>query len=216
MNSKIYLSVFELFLSWWIMSILSKGCKPDNFESHNSLRFSFTNIWGLRWNSVECKFFLESNFLDILALCETNLDDSVDSGNIFVRGHLLLIWKDSITHMHVHVVYVKGGPPFACGLSLKNLVDSYLTVTLKALLFWISFFWYYYLFYNGFPSIGKFWSCSCLSFHWLSVKIKMECPVSLQSFWLFFCWLGWSLWSFERCLMGRYPWTQYFVTCFPF
>ena len=41
MNSKIYLSVFELFLSQWIMSILSKGCKPDNFESHDSLRQIF-------------------------------------------------------------------------------------------------------------------------------------------------------------------------------
>ena len=29
------------------MAILSKPCKPDNFESHNSLKLSFTNIWGL-------------------------------------------------------------------------------------------------------------------------------------------------------------------------
>ena len=40
-----YLSVFNLFLTQWIMVILSKGCKPDNFESHNSLQLSFTNIW---------------------------------------------------------------------------------------------------------------------------------------------------------------------------
>ena len=26
------------------MDILSKGCKPGNFESHNSLKPSFTNI----------------------------------------------------------------------------------------------------------------------------------------------------------------------------
>ena len=26
------------------MAILSKACKPDNFESHNSLKLSFTNI----------------------------------------------------------------------------------------------------------------------------------------------------------------------------
>ena len=30
-------------------------------------------------------------------------------------------------------------------------------------------FWRWYLFYNGFLSIGKFWSCYCLSFHWLSI-----------------------------------------------
>ena len=46
-------------------------------------------------------------------------------------------------------------------------------------------------FYNGFPSIGKFWSCR-LSFHWLSIKFKTGCPVSLHSLWLFLCWLGWS------------------------
>ena len=26
------------------MAILSSGCKPDNFESHNSLKLSFTNL----------------------------------------------------------------------------------------------------------------------------------------------------------------------------
>ena len=73
------------------MTILSKGCKPDNFESHNSLKLSFTNICGLSSNFVECKSFLESNFPDILALSETNLNDSIDSGNFSVRGYLLLI-----------------------------------------------------------------------------------------------------------------------------
>ena len=63
------------------MTILSKACKPDNFESHNSLKLSFTNIRGLRSNFVDCESFLESNSPDILALCETNLDDSIDSDN---------------------------------------------------------------------------------------------------------------------------------------
>ena len=57
------------------MAILSKACKPDNFESHNSLKLSFTNIRGLRSNLVDCKSFLESTSPDILTLCETNLDD---------------------------------------------------------------------------------------------------------------------------------------------
>ena len=38
------LSFFELFLTQWIIAILSKRCKPDNFQSHNSLKRSFTNI----------------------------------------------------------------------------------------------------------------------------------------------------------------------------
>ena len=63
------------------MTILSKECKPDNFESHNSLKLSFTNIQGLCSKFVDSKSFLESNSAAILALCETNLDDSIDSGN---------------------------------------------------------------------------------------------------------------------------------------
>ena len=82
------------------MAILSKACKPDNFESQNSLKLSFTNIRGLRSNFVDCSNVLESNSPNILALCETNLDDSIDWGNFLVRGSLTLIRKDSTTHMH--------------------------------------------------------------------------------------------------------------------
>ena len=39
------------------MAILSKAHKPDNFELHNSLKLSFTNIWGLRSNFVDCESF---------------------------------------------------------------------------------------------------------------------------------------------------------------
>ena len=63
------------------MVILLKACKPNNFESHNSLKLSFTNIQGLCSKFVDCKSFLQSNSPDILALCETNLDDPNDSGN---------------------------------------------------------------------------------------------------------------------------------------
>ena len=58
------------------------------------------NIQGLCFNFVECESFFESNSPDILPLCETNLDDSSDSGNFSVRGYLPLIQKYSITHMH--------------------------------------------------------------------------------------------------------------------
>ena len=114
------------------MAILSKACKPDNFESHNSLKLSFTNIRGLRSNFVDCESFLESNSPDILALCETNLDDSIDSGNFSVTGYLPLIRKDSSTHMHGLAVYVKESLPFARDLSLEN---SYLCFRLALLHF---------------------------------------------------------------------------------
>ena len=73
------------------MAILSKACKQDNFELHNTLKLSFTNIQGLRLNFVDCESFLESKSPEILALYETNLDDSIDSGNFSVRGYLSLI-----------------------------------------------------------------------------------------------------------------------------
>ena len=79
-----------------IMTILSKGCEPDDFEPHNSLNFSFTNIWGLSLNFVEYETFLESVSPDILALCEANLDDSIGSGSFSVSGYLLLIWEGSV------------------------------------------------------------------------------------------------------------------------
>ena len=101
------------------MAILSEGCKLDNFEPHNSLKVSFTNIRGLRSNFVECEPFLESNSLDILALCETNLDDSIDSGDFSVGDYLPLIRRDSIAHTHGLAVYVKEGVSFAQGLYLE-------------------------------------------------------------------------------------------------
>ena len=71
------------------MVILSKGYKPDNLELHDSLKLSFTNIWSLHSNFNDCELFLESNSPGIHAVCETNQDDSVDSGNFSVRVFFL-------------------------------------------------------------------------------------------------------------------------------
>ena len=65
---------FRPILTQWFMAIFSKGCKPDNFESHNSIKLSFLNIWGLCFNSVACASFLQSNSLDIVTICETKLN----------------------------------------------------------------------------------------------------------------------------------------------
>ena len=105
------------------MNILSKACKPDNFELHNPLKLSFTNIRGLLSNFADCKSFCESNSPDILALCETNLD------YLRVRGYVPSIQKDSSTHMQGLADYVKEGLCFAQDLSLENSADSYLFLT---------------------------------------------------------------------------------------
>ena len=59
------------------MAILSRA---DNFELHISLKLSFTNIQGLHSNFVDCESVLGSNAPNILALCETNLNGSIDFG----------------------------------------------------------------------------------------------------------------------------------------
>ena len=121
----------------------AKKKKQHNFEWNNYLKLSFTNIWGLRLKFVDCEYFLESNSPDILALRETNLHDSINSGNFSVRGYLPVIRKDCSTHMHSLTVYVKEELPFAQDLSLENSADSYLCFRL-ALLHSVSYFFFLY------------------------------------------------------------------------
>ena len=100
------------------MAILSKACKPDKFELHNSLKLrefkAFVRIL------LIVNLSLNQTLLTFL-LCETNLDDSIDSGNFSVRGYLPLIQKDSGTHMHGLAIYVKEGLPFAWSFRLAVL-----------------------------------------------------------------------------------------------
>ena len=123
------------------MVILSKVCKPE-FESHNSLKRSFTNIRGLRWNFVDCESFLESSSPDILALCETNLDVLIDSGNFSVRGCLSLIRKDSSTHILGLAVLCEERTSFCTGLISRKLC-RFLCFRL-ALLHSLSYFFFLY------------------------------------------------------------------------
>ena len=57
-----YLFVFDLFLTQWIMAILSKGCKPGNFKSRNSLKlslwpsFEFCWMWIFLWIKLSWHF----------------------------------------------------------------------------------------------------------------------------------------------------------------
>ena len=125
------------------MAILSKACKLDKFEFHNSLKLNFTNIQGLCSSFVDCSSFVEPNPPKILALCETNVDNSIHPGNFSVRGYLLLIRKDSSTHMHGLAAYVKEGLLFARDLSPENSADSYLCFRLT-LLHSVSYFFFLY------------------------------------------------------------------------
>ena len=132
----------------------------------------------------------------------SNIDEILlisPSANVFVFGDFNVHHKDWLTH--------SGGtdrPGELCHnfsvsndlTQMVNFPNRSLTVTLTFLLCWMYFFfWHKYLFYNAFPSSGKFQSCWCLSFHWLSNKLKTGCPVSSHSLWLFLCRL--------RCLLDH-------------
>ena len=110
------------------MAILSKGCKPDNFESHNSLRLSYTNIQAL---------------IRLLLILNISLNKTLRTFLLYVRGYLPLIRKESTTHMHGLAVHVKEGLPFARDLSLENSADSYLCLRL-ALLHSVPYFFFLY------------------------------------------------------------------------
>ena len=123
------------------MAILSKLFESDNFESLYSQKLSFMNVLNLRSNFVDYESFLESNSPDILSLCETNLDGSIDSANFSVIAYLRLIPKDSSTHMHGLVFYVKQGLLFATDLSVENSGCSDLCFRLP-LLHSVSYFFF--------------------------------------------------------------------------
>ena len=95
------------------MAILSKACKPDNSESHNSLKLSFANIRGLHWNFLDCKSSTGFTSLSALlvfplglpssSLCTvfysipSNIDEVLSinpSANAFVFGDFNVHHKD--------------------------------------------------------------------------------------------------------------------------
>ena len=110
------------------MAILSKGCKPGNFKSQNSVKLSITNTGWLHLNFAECESLLELNSPESLAICETNLDNSIDFSNFSVRDYLPIIGMDFITHLHCLAIDVNEGVPSTRDLSLENSVDSYLCI----------------------------------------------------------------------------------------
>ena len=89
------------------MAISSKGYKPYNFESHNSLKLSFTNIRDLRSNFIDYECFLESNSSEILALCLFS-----------VIVDFKWLWMESL-HKNIHLM-------LELAFSSKLVQDSYI------------------------------------------------------------------------------------------
>ena len=122
-----YLRIIRLQMFWQMKQAVTRSRKKT-FRVLKLIKFltlSFVNIPGLCSNFVECESFLESNS-NIFALCETNLNDSLDF-NFSVRGCLRLIWMDSVNHMHSLAVYVKEVLSFAWDLPLKMWIVVYVS-----------------------------------------------------------------------------------------
>ena len=78
---------------------------------------------------------------------------------------------------------------------LEKLWNNISYLILNMVIIFLSWFFWIYLFplmllfvLQWLSLHWKFWPCSCLSFQWLSVKLKTGWPISSHSFWLFSCW----------------------------
>ena len=102
----------------------------------NEIRLSFANIWGLCCDFDGCYWsFLKFNSSNT-PLCDTNFEVSIHNSDFPVRVCILLIWKDSVTHMHGLAVYVKERLPFKWELSQENSFN------------WVCFIWCFSSFFS--------------------------------------------------------------------
>ena len=92
------------FATFFMKSILL--IKASIYMCLRELYLMLYNAYYICSNLLEWKSFLESNSPDILALCETNVVESTDSGNFSVRGYLPLIRKDSTTLIYMVLQFI--------------------------------------------------------------------------------------------------------------
>ena len=186
-------------LTVYIKEGLSFACNLslENSEDYY-LCFRLASLYLLHFNYF---FFLyrspSSSLCTFFYSISSNIDEVLSinpSANFFVFGDFNVHHKDCLTY--------SGGTDLKLPCWLTFLL-WYQIVTLMVLLFWIYFL-----------LLTLVFVLQWLSLHWEILIILLSqfpltfhqtvtrCPVSLYSLWLFSCWLGWSLWSFERCSMG--------------
>ena len=133
---------FSLLFKLDEMAILSKVYVLDNFKSQNSLKLSFTNIRGFPSSFVGCESVLESNFPDIFALCETNVEDSINSINFSLRGYFPLTQTDYYSYTWSCSLCIKGNwfCTWLISKKLRVFLHSYLAAVLLPFLILITVF----------------------------------------------------------------------------
>ena len=129
-----YFSDFYHF--FWLneMAILLKAHKPDNTESHNSLKLSFTNIRGLRSNFVGCESSLNQTLLTLL---------------LYVDKHGWLNWFWQFFYEGISSFNPKGFCySYACSCSLHEEETSFFNMTYLEKTLWIPILgsgWLYFI-----------------------------------------------------------------------
>lgn len=111
-------------------STVIKQLGPHNSKSFN---ICYSNVRGLRTNFSYVESFLHLVKPDILALCETNLDDSISNSHFDVPGYLPLIRKDSVTFMHGLGVLVRDNLPISREITFEDPDKPFLCFRLSLL-----------------------------------------------------------------------------------
>lgn len=101
-----YVSDFCFFLTQWNGNFL-KSTSTWYFWITQLSKLNLNNIWSLRSNFIGNESYLKPTYSDILALYETNIEESIYYSNLPARGFLHLIWKNSVSHVHRIAVYVE-------------------------------------------------------------------------------------------------------------
>ena len=99
-----------------------------NRANPRPLDISYSNIRGLRTNFAAVQSFLSTKSPDILALCETGLDESISDREFDVPGFSTLVTKHDHLNRHMHGlgVYIKDGLPCARDTSHEDLNSPFM------------------------------------------------------------------------------------------
>ena len=157
------------------MAILSKVCKPYNFESYNSLKFSFTSIRDFVLISLDVNLSLSQTLLIfLLYMRQTWNTQSTLAIYLWVDAFPYCQLFYSITQMHGLAVYVKDGLSFEWDLFRK--LWGFLFI------FLICFIYYHLLLCAQFKN-RPIWKYICL---WRRHNIRTDC----QFWWNWYtCWV---------------------------
>ena len=99
-----------------------------NPKTPTPLNICYSNVRGLRTNFPEVQTFLSNKSPDILALCETGLNESIPDCEFDVPGFSRLISKHDHLNRHMHGlgVYIKEGLPCARETSHEEINSPYM------------------------------------------------------------------------------------------